>query len=88
MQIWRQCRQRKPQFRAIYRLSPAPRARWLDPDQRFGDIGCDVCQHGYNNLAHHMKVVNDVARKVVEASGFEVRAWACHYPVGIISSSF
>ena len=65
LDIWSTCRRRKPSFRAILKLSPAPRAR-----QRPAD--CSLAQWGFSVYAHHLQLVNRVARELVERAGFEV----------------
>lgn len=66
LEMWRRCRSAKPSFRAIFKLSPAPRAR-----QRHAD--CEFAQWGFSSAsAHYMQRANDAARKMVLAAGFEV----------------
>ena len=65
LRMWGKCRQVKPGFRAIFKLAPAPRARTRPAE-------CEVAQWGFSTQAHHMASVNDLAKEMVEAAGFEV----------------
>lgn len=61
MAMWRRCRAKAPHFRPIFKLAFAPKLIL-------------TCQDtwGYNTQAWNMAAVNEVAREVVEAAGFEV----------------
>ena len=64
--MWRRCRAKKPSFRAIFKLAPAPRAR-----QRPAE--CAVAQWGFSTAsAQHTAEANELARRLVEGAGFEV----------------
>ena len=63
--MWTRCRKRRPAFRGIFKLAPAPRAR-----QRPAD--CRLAQWGFSTQAHHLALVNAAARREVAAAGFEV----------------
>ena len=59
-----------PEWRGIFKLALAPRARALRETSESAD--CERGQTGYSAQAHHLAVANDVARSVIEAAGFEV----------------
>lgn len=64
LSMWQRCKRAKPHFRGVFRLAPAPRNR-----QRPSD--CEKAQWGFSVYAHHMLAVNNAARALVQAAGFE-----------------
>jgi hypothetical protein len=76
MNVWRGCKRAKPGWRGVFKLALAPRARALR-DGIVEPADCERAQSGYSAAAHHVAVVNSVARRVVEEAGFEVfEPWA------------
>ena len=76
--VWKDCRRQKPHWRGIFKLSSAPRARAVRLEREPAD--CSSGQSGYSASAHHMAVVNSVARRLVESAGFETfDPWAATF---------
>ena len=71
LEVWKGCKRAKPGWRGVFKLALAPRARALrDGAPEAAD--CERAQSGYSATAHHVAVVNSVARRAVEEAGFEV----------------
>ena len=70
LDMWERCRSKNSRFRGIFKLPYAPRPRGISEGLR-GGLRCDGLQFGYNTQAHHMAVVADLAKEMVEARGFE-----------------
>lgn len=63
--MWQRCKARRPSFRAVFKLAPAPRARMRPAE-------CGVAQWGFSVYAHHLRAANALAREEVAAAGFDV----------------
>ena len=69
LEVWKSCRASRPSWRGIFKLAQAPRARALRETREIAD--CERAQTGYSAQAHHVAILNAVARHAVEMAGFE-----------------
>ena len=68
LEVWKSCRASRPSWRGIFKLAQAPRARAHAGRAR---RRLRASATGYSAQAHHVAILNAVARHAVEVAGFE-----------------